>query len=255
MADDLDKYSDAPQAAARFVAQQLIMKPYIWSALHVHVHGERNLDDLEAPFIAIANHSSHLDATLIYGALPRRLSRNLAAGAAADYFFQSKVKALGTRLFFNTYPVDRGGMRAHRGMTGKLLGAGVPLLLFPEGTRSRTGAMAKFKSGVAAHSISHDVPVLPIALVGAFAAMPFGAKVPVNGRPNVHVVFGAPQKAITGETASQFTERLYRQVVQQHDTIARAYGMPTQDDFHRAVALREAAKRAEAAGSDPDPKE
>lgn len=238
--DDLGKYSDAPQASARFVAQKLIMKPYVWSALRVHTHGDRNLDDLQAPFIVIANHSSHLDATLIFGALPERLSRNLAAGAAADYFFQSKVKALSTRLFFNTYPVDRGGMRAHRGMSGRLLNDGVPILLFPEGTRSRTGAMAKFKTGVAQLSISHNVPILPIALVGAYAAMPFGAKVPVGGRPNVHVVFGHPQVVAPGELAAAFTERLYRAVLEQHDSTARAYSMPTQADYARAVALRAA---------------
>jgi 1-acyl-sn-glycerol-3-phosphate acyltransferase len=238
--DDLGKYSDAPQGAARFVAQHLIMKPYIWSALRVHTHGDRYLEDLQPPFIVIANHSSHLDATLIFGALPRRLSQNLAAGAAADYFFQSKLKALSTRLFFNTYPVDRGGMRAHRGMSGRLLNDGVPILLFPEGTRSRTGAMASFKTGVAQLSISHNVPVLPIALVGAYAAMPYGAKVPVSGRPHVHVVFGHPQYPTPGESAGPFTERLHRAVLEQHDSTARAYGMPTQADFARAVALRAA---------------
>ena len=242
-ADDLSKYSDAPQAAGRFVAQQMIMKPYIWSALRVHTHGERHLDDVEPPVIVIGNHSSHLDATLIFGALPRRISRNLAAGAAADYFFKEKAKSLATRLFFNAFPVDRGGMKGNRGISGRLLAEDVPLLIFPEGTRSRTGAMAKFKTGVAALSITHGVPVLPIALVGAYAAMPYGARVPVPGRPDVHVVFGTPLRAHGGESVPQFSERLYRYVVELHDTTARAYGMPTQADFHRAVALREAAKR------------
>lgn len=241
--EDLGKYSAAAPALGRLVAQRLVMKPYIWSALQVHIHGRRHLDNVTMPFIAIANHSSHLDAILIFGALPRRLSRNLSAGAAVDYFFNQKVKSMGTRLFFNAYPVDRGGMGAHRGMSAKLLTSGVPLLLFPEGTRSRTGAMADFKSGVAGLSISHDVPVLPIALVGAYAAMPFGAKTPVNGRPDVHVVFGAPQTAGSGETAADFSERLHRYVVELHDTTARAYGMPTQADYARAVALRKAATR------------
>ena len=241
--DDLGKYSDLPQAMGRFVAQQMIMKPYVWSVLRVHTHGERFLEDVEAPFIVIGHHSSHLDATLIFGSLPRRLSRNLAAGAAADYFFQQKLRSLPTRLFFNAYPIDRAGMRAHRGMSGKLLDAGVPLLIFPEGTRSRTGAMAKFKTGVAALSAQHEVPIVPLALVGAYAAMPYGAKTPVAGRPDVHVVFGHPQRANPGETVAAFTERLYRYVVELHDTTARAYGMPTQTDFHRAVALREAAQK------------
>ncbi len=243
------RYSATGPAAARLVAQHLVMKPYIWSALSVHTHGMRNLDGLKPPYVAVANHSSHLDAPLIYGSLPRRLSKNLAAGAASDYFFDSWYKALPTALFFNSFPVERQGMRGRRGMAGVLLNEGIPLLLFPEGTRSRTGAMAAFKPGAAALSISRNVPVLPIALVGAYAAMPYGATVPVPGRPHVHVVFGRPLRAAPGEIAHQFSERLHRYVVEMHDTTARAYGMPTQADFARAVALRAAAAQAERAAA------
>lgn len=240
-----NRYTAAGPAAARLVAQHLVMKPYIWSALSVHTHGMRNLDGLKPPFVVVANHSSHLDAPLIYGSLPRRLSKNLAAGAASDYFFDSWYKALPTALFFNSFPVERQGMRGRRGMAGVLLNEGIPLLLFPEGTRSRTGAMANFKPGAAALSISRNVPVLPMALVGAYAAMPYGATVPVPGRPHVHVVFGRPLRAAPGEIAHQFSDRLHRYVVEMHDTTARAYGMPTQADFARAVALRAAAAQAE----------
>lgn len=243
------RYSAAGPAAARLVAQHLVMKPYIWSSLSVHTHGMRNLDGLKQPFVVVANHSSHLDAPLIFGALPRRLSKNLSAGAASDYFFDSWYRALPTALFFNSFPVERQGLRNRRGMAGVLLNEGIPLLLFPEGTRSRTGAMASFKPGAAALSISRNVPVLPIALVGAYAAMPYGANVPVPGRPHVHVVFGRPLRAGPGEIAHQFSDRLYRYVVEMHDTTARAYGMPTQADFARAVALRAAAAQAERAAA------
>lgn len=235
------RYTSAGPGSARFVAQHLVMKPYMWSALTVHIHGRRNLDSLKAPFVAVANHSSHLDAPLIFGGLPRRLSKNLSAGAAADYFFQSWYKALPTTLFFNSFPVERQGARHRRSMAGTLLSEGVPLLIFPEGTRSRTGAMARFTPGAAALSISRNAPVLPIALVGAYAAMPYGANVPVPGRPHVHIVFGRPLRAAPGEIAHQFAERIRRYVVELHDSTARAYGMPTQADFQRAVALRNAA--------------
>jgi len=75
--------------------------------------------------------------------------------------------------------------------------------------------------------------------------MPYGATVPVPGRPHVHVVFGRPLRAAPGEIAHQFSDRLHRYVVEMHDTTARAYGMPTQADFARAVALRAAAAQAE----------
>jgi 1-acyl-sn-glycerol-3-phosphate acyltransferase len=247
-----NRYTSPAPGAARFVAQHLVMKPYMWSALSVHIHGRRNLDALKPPFIVVANHSSHLDAPLIFGSLPRRLSKNLAAGAASDYFFQSWYKALPTALFFNSFPVERQGARNRRGMAGVLLSEGVPLLIFPEGTRSRTGAMARFTPGAAALSISRNAPLLPIALVGAYAAMPYGANVPVTGRPHVHIVFGRPLRAAPGEIAHQFAERVNRYVVEMHDTTARAYGMPTQADFHRAVALRTAAAdRAPRVASEP----
>jgi len=56
------------------------------------------------------------------------------------------------KLFFNGYPIDRGKdkeskKRNVRGMSAALLDAGVPLLIYPEGSRSRTGAMAPFKPG------------------------------------------------------------------------------------------------------------
>lgn len=241
MSEDLDRYSSPVQGSARFVAQHLLMKPFIWSLVNVHIHGLRNLDSLTTPFIAIANHSSHLDTPLVMGALPRKFSQNLSAGAAADYFFDRWYKALGPRLFFNAFPVERKGLRNRKGLAGTLLNEGVPLLIFPEGTRSRTGAMKNFTPGSAALSISRNVPVVPIALVGAFAAMPYGATLPVKGRPDVHVVFGRPSKASPGEIAHQFSERLYRYVVEMHDSTARAYGMPTQADFQRSVALRDAA--------------
>ncbi len=248
---NLRRYHSPAHASARFIAQQLVMKPYFWAALHVHIHGRSHLEALNPPCIVIANHSSHVDAPLIIGALPPRLTRNLATGAAADHFFDNKLKGTATSLFFNAFPVDRRGMRprgraggGQRGMAAALVSDGISLMLFPEGTRSRTGGMGPFTPGAAALSISRNVPVLPIALVGAHAAMPTTASVPVNGRPHVHVVFGRPLKASPGEIAHQFSDRLHRYIVELHDTTARAYGMPTQDDFARAAALRKAATKA-----------
>ena len=163
------------------MAQRGLLKPLIWRLATVTVLGREQLKDLNGPFVMVSNHSSHLDAPLLIGALPRRLARYVAAGAAADYFFDVWWRKGLTALFFNAFPVDRTGLRGKRGMATSLLDDGVPLLLFPEGTRSRTGEMGNFKPGAAALCISRDVPCVPVALVGASDAMPRGAELAGQG--------------------------------------------------------------------------
>ncbi|WP_240625262.1 lysophospholipid acyltransferase family protein, partial [Kocuria tytonicola] len=158
--------------------------------------------------VVVANHSSHLDAPLVMSGVPRYISRDLATGVAADYFFTTWYKKFFTQLMFNAFPVDRRGEGANRGLSKKLLAAGVPLLLFPEGTRSKTGKMARFQVGAASLALSTQVPVVPVALIGAHEAMPRGANWPRPGRPPVVVAVGAPLRTRGNEKADAFNERV-----------------------------------------------
>ena len=206
------RYTSPLHAGTRFVAQRGLLKPLVWRLTTVTVLGEEHLKDLRRPFVVVSNHASHLDAPLIFGSLPRRLARYAAAGAAADYFFDVWWRKGLTSLFFNAFPVDRTGLRGRHGLATGLLDDGIPLLLFPEGTRSRTGEMAAFKPGAAALCISRDVPCLPMAIVGASVAMPYGQNWPSRGRPPVFVAFGEPMRAEEGETVAQFSDRIAKEV-------------------------------------------
>ena len=206
------RYTSPIHASARFVAQRLMLKPLVWRLATVTVLGREHLQRLSGPFVMVSNHTSHLDAPLLIGALPRRLARYVAAGAAADYFFDVWWRRGLTALFFNAFPVDRTGLRGKRGMATGLLDDGVPLLLFPEGTRSRTGEMGNFKPGAAALCISRDVPCLPVGIVGASEAMPRGKNWPERGRPAIYVAFGEPMRADDGENAAVFSDRIAKEV-------------------------------------------
>lgn len=206
------RYTSPLHAGARFVAQRGILRPVIWRLATITVLGRERVADVHGPFVVVSNHTSHLDAPLIMGALPSRLSRYVAAGAAADYFFDVWWRKGLTSLFFNAFPVDRTGLRGRRGLATSLLDDGVPLLLFPEGTRSRTGAMGNFKPGAAALCISRDVPCLPAAIVGASEAMPYGKSWPDRGRPPIWITFGDPLHAEDGESVAQFSERIAKEV-------------------------------------------
>lgn len=240
---DQGRYTSRTNAIARQAAQMLLLKPYIWRLLRVHVHGLEKLETVETPYVIYGNHSSHFDGPLVFGSLPRRLSQYLATGAAADYFFDKWWKALPTALFFNAYPIERGAARNNRrGLTASLLSEGVPVLIFPEGTRSRTGALSPFKPGVAALCISRDVQAVPVALVGAYDAWPPTQKGLPKGRPEVHVVFGRPLRPTPNEIAHDFNERMRRQLIELHDSTARAYGKKTLAEFARNVAIEQARK-------------
>jgi 1-acyl-sn-glycerol-3-phosphate acyltransferase len=205
-------------AAARFVAQRMMLKPLVWSLTTVTVLGREKLSSLSGAFVVVANHSSHLDAPLIMCSLPRRLARYLAAGAAGDYFFDVRWRRGLTALFFNAFPVDRGGGSTRGAKAKTLLSRGVPLLIFPEGTRSRTGEIGAFKPGAAALASACGVPCVPLALIGVSDAHPRGANWPKRGRLPVGVVFGKPMTQHAGESAIDFTQRLKAEIVRLRET-------------------------------------
>jgi 1-acyl-sn-glycerol-3-phosphate acyltransferase len=217
-----DRYTSKPMAMARYIAQRLLLGGVVRSILSVRILGRERLTGLRGAFVVVANHSSHLDAPLIFTTLPRRLARYLAAGAAADYFFDVKWRKGLTALFFNAFPIHRSGMDRPASQARSLLQRGVPLLVFPEGTRSRTGRIGTFKSGAAALANATDVPCVPVAIIGAGLAHPRGSKWPKAGRPHVGVVYGDPVFADAGETPSDYMRRVRGEVQRLHDEHATA---------------------------------
>ncbi|MCU1551447.1 MAG: 1-acyl-sn-glycerol-3-phosphate acyltransferase [Glaciihabitans sp.] len=208
-----DRFNSPYQAAARFVAQRGLLKPLVWRLTDVTVIGRERLKHVKGGFVAVANHSSHLDTPLIFGALPRKLARYMAAGAAADYFFDVWWRRGLTALFFNAFPVARTRTRTRSISAKSLLVRGVPLLVFPEGTRSKDGTFGPFKPGAAALATSSDVPCIPIALIGVNIAHPRGTNWPKRGRLPVGVVFGDPMRSTKGESADDFTERIRLEIL------------------------------------------
>ncbi|MCL2037556.1 1-acyl-sn-glycerol-3-phosphate acyltransferase [Candidatus Saccharibacteria bacterium] len=216
------RYRSPVHGIFRSAAYLLLLKPSIWSVLSVKVHGRRNLRQLKSgkSYIVIANHASHFDAPLVLGALPQRLSRRIATAAAADNFFRQWHKQLPTRLFFNTFPVDRQrgrGDEKYKGLASELLNRGVPLLIFPEGTRSRSGLIDEFKIGSAKLACQFQIPVVPIALIGTFDAWPAQEKIWKSGRLPVDVVFGEPLVPEKSETPEEFNRRLRDTIIELYD--------------------------------------
>ncbi|MDO5724267.1 MAG: lysophospholipid acyltransferase family protein [Flaviflexus sp.] len=222
----LDQYLSHGHEIARRAIRKLLIRPVIASVVSTSVEGEDNVTGLDGAYIVVGNHTSHLDAPMMFSLLPGHVTERLATGAAADYFYRRRFISRITALLFNTYPVERKGkaqapLRGIKGqgsdergrgpaagMTGRLLRAGIPILIFPEGTRSRDGHMGTFKTGAAALSMKLNVPMVPVALIGGHEAMPVGSFLPKAGRPRVKAVIGRPMTAHRDESVEEFNDRV-----------------------------------------------
>ncbi|MDP8960939.1 MAG: 1-acyl-sn-glycerol-3-phosphate acyltransferase [Actinomycetota bacterium] len=223
---------------ARALILRFGLAPLLHAEVNVSVHGREALDGLRPPVVFVANHTSHLDAPLILTALPSRWQKRTAVGAAADYFFDAWWRAQTTALVFNAFPVERSGALRSVGVARDLLAQRWNLLVFPEGTRSHDGWMGDFKRGAAMLAAYSGVPIVPVALHGAFRAMPRGRAWPLPGRPAVSIRFGAPVVPTDGERTAELNERV-------RSALARA--------LHEEDATWWEAQRAAAAEATSDP--
>jgi 1-acyl-sn-glycerol-3-phosphate acyltransferase len=143
--------------------------------------------------VIVANHCSHLDTLCILAALPlRRLHRAFPA-AAADYFFQSVPRLWAAAVLVNAMPFGRHS-RTRKSLTicsELLANPGTILIIFPEGTRSTTGEINEFKSGIAALVAGTDVDAVPCLIEGSFRAWPKGKRLPLPRK--VRLIVGTPR--------------------------------------------------------------
>jgi hypothetical protein len=89
--------------------------------------------------------------------------------------------------------------------------------VFPEGTRSQDGHVQRFRHGAARLCLEHNVAAVPIAILGAYQAMPKGRFWPKAGRPTVTLRYGAPLYPIEGETHQDLSRRMAQAVAQLFD--------------------------------------
>ncbi|HWC18077.1 MAG TPA: lysophospholipid acyltransferase family protein [Terriglobales bacterium] len=137
----------------------------------VRVIGSANLEAAR-PAIYAANHISAFDIPLLYANLPFQF-RILAKQDLFRYpFVGGHLKRSGQ------FPVDQSNARASiRSLSRAIeaLKAGMPLVIFPEGGRAADGHIMPFMSGAFYASIKAQVPVVPIAIVGTFEALPMNS--------------------------------------------------------------------------------
>jgi 1-acyl-sn-glycerol-3-phosphate acyltransferase len=155
------------------------------------IEGRENLERFKGAAIVIANHSSHFDTPAVMSALPERIRGKLLIAAAADKFYGSRKKRTWWySLFHGAFPVARGGGVKQLDYPKSLFSRGWSILIYPEGGRSKTGHVQRFKAGPAIMAMAANVPVIPVWIEGLRDVMPKGQREP---RPAaVRARIGAP---------------------------------------------------------------
>jgi long-chain acyl-CoA synthetase len=179
------------------------------------VHTERL--PRKRPYLLAANHSSHLDAPAVLSAVRLahgpEAARSIHVLGARDYFFDTTLKGWFFSTFLNVVPIEReetslAGLRTVK----SILTSGESALIFPEGTRSRSGEIQPFKPGLGLIAWELRTPIVPVYISGTHDALPVGRNLP--RRQRLRIEFGHPITMDAYEKAEHRipTNRLYREI-------------------------------------------
>jgi len=157
------------------------------------------------------SHHSHLDTPLMVTAVPTPWSDRLVVAAAADYFFDKRLKGTLAALALNAFPIDRETTsRKSSDELRALLARDWSLVIYPEGGRSPDGWGQDFKAGAAFLSLKTGAPVVPVFIDGTGSIFGKGMKRPKRG--HTRVIFGAPLFPMDDEGSRRFNERIEKAV-------------------------------------------
>ncbi len=159
------------------------------------------------------NHLSYMDTPALFGSLPFQF-RILAN----HYLF--KYPFIGWHLRRSgQVPIDQSSLRSQiAGLTKGVatLKSGVPILLFPTGSRSRDGHVGTFLSGAAFMAIRAQVPLVPMALVGTYELLPLHTYT-LSPRPLLLVVGEPiPTAGMTTKQAESLTQQLLHSITEMY---------------------------------------
>jgi 1-acyl-sn-glycerol-3-phosphate acyltransferase len=192
MAETLRNFPREPrmlQYALRSMSA-LILRGWMRLYHRLQIDGRDNLPE-SGSFIMVCNHTSHLDTLCMMCAVPLRKIHRTFPAAAADYFFSSLPRSAVSAIFINALPFDRKvkGADSLAICSNLLKNEGNILIIFPEGTRTTTGEMGRFRSGIGRLVAGTDLHVVPCYLAGGLAAWPKGS---LFARPKkLHLRIGA----------------------------------------------------------------
>lgn len=165
---------------------KILLKPIVDKFLIKEVRGLENFP--KGNFILAANHQSHLDQLATgYLCVPRRFHM---IGQVDRYSGLTKLFLYILYFIAGVIPLNRESEESRKKVIDegvKVLKGGDILIIYPEGTRTRTGELGKGKLGVAKFFLRTDVPILPVGIKGTFESLPPGGKLKIKKTIKINI--------------------------------------------------------------------
>jgi 1-acyl-sn-glycerol-3-phosphate acyltransferase len=159
-------------------------------------------------YVFVANHQSIYDIPVLFWALPYQL-RIIAKESLGRFpFLGWHLRRTGHMLVDRSRP-DRAKIF---GWAASLTAKGLSLIVFPEGTRSRDGRVARFKGGSFYLALEAGLPVVPLSVIGTRRVMLKGRLATYPGDVTLVVHDPIETTALAGTDPKAFGERV-RQIV------------------------------------------
>lgn len=164
--------------------------------------------------VYFANHTSHLDALVLWASLPRDVRAVTRPVAAKDYWDRGAIRRYIARQF-NALLIDRRQIRVHQSPVDLMIdaiGDRYSLIVFPEGGRSEEGELGEFKSGLYYLGKKRpDLELVPVYIDNLNRVLPRGEFLPV---PLLScITLGSPIWLESGESKSDFLARARQRVL------------------------------------------
>lgn len=150
----------------------------IWSRLTcylalcpVHVRGREHIERGKS-YVFVANHQGAFDIFMIYGFLGVPIKWVMKAGLEKIPFVGAACRAAG--FIFVDNSSSKAAARSVR-EAERALKSGASIAIFPEGSRTKTGRLGRFKKGAYQMAADQHLPIIPITLNGPFDVLPIGS--------------------------------------------------------------------------------
>jgi 1-acyl-sn-glycerol-3-phosphate acyltransferase len=158
--------------------------------------------------VYFANHTSHLDALVLWSSLPKSVRALTRPVAAKDYWERGWVRRHIAKNF-NALLIDRQKIKVHQSPVDLMIremGDEYSLIVFPEGARNIGEDMAEFKSGLYYLGKKRpDLELVPVYIDNLNRVLPRGEFLPV---PLLScITIGPPMWLEVGEPKSEFLPR------------------------------------------------